>query len=356
MIRQKLLTQVGWITAEVVEADGKESLLTSLSENMREEPSPIDEAKSFRRLEKAFGMKAQEIADLTGKDDKVVRERLKLLKLPLDVQDKVHLGKLSQKLLSFNDVVDTNSTAYAVGELIGSIHEALMIVASMGSLRNCFPAGTPVSTVDGLRPIETIKHGDKVWAYDLTASEWRPCRVMQTFCTRYRGRSVLVTVAGETIEATFRHPFFVVRGKDLDSRPRMEHLAEVPANATTPGRWVDAGDLCVGDELLLLDGRALPVTALQVRRYDANVYNFEVDNLHCYVVGRCGALVHNNNGFEALQQQRLANAKTYLEFLKRCVERAEGAHQLAKALRFAMDIENLKREIAVLEAIVRALK
>jgi ParB/RepB/Spo0J family partition protein len=84
------------ITAEVVDADGKVSLLSSLSENMRVDPSPIDEAKSFKKLEKAFGMKASEIATATGKDPKVVRERLKLLKLPLDVQEKVHLGTLAQ--------------------------------------------------------------------------------------------------------------------------------------------------------------------------------------------------------------------------------------------------------------------
>ena len=71
-------------------------LLSSLSENMRVDPSPIDEAKSFKKLEKTFGMKVSEIAAVTGKDPKVVRERLKLLKLPLDVQEKVHLGKLAQ--------------------------------------------------------------------------------------------------------------------------------------------------------------------------------------------------------------------------------------------------------------------
>jgi ParB/RepB/Spo0J family partition protein len=85
------------LTAEVVDSDPKESLLTSLSENIRAEPSPIDEAKSFRKLEKTFGMKPKEIAAAMGKDDKVVRERLKLLKLPVDVQQKIHTGKLSQK-------------------------------------------------------------------------------------------------------------------------------------------------------------------------------------------------------------------------------------------------------------------
>ena len=64
------------ITAEVVEAEGKDSLLTSLSENLRVEPSPIDEAKSFRKLEKTFGMKAPEIADVRrAKDEKKVVRR-----------------------------------------------------------------------------------------------------------------------------------------------------------------------------------------------------------------------------------------------------------------------------------------
>lgn len=100
------------ITAEVVEADGKESLLSSLSENMRVEPSPIDEAKSFKRLEKNFGMKASEIAKITGKDPKVVRERLKLLKLPLEIQEKVHLGKLAQhKALALEDGDKGKATA-----------------------------------------------------------------------------------------------------------------------------------------------------------------------------------------------------------------------------------------------------
>src|SRR5262249_37557825 len=44
-----------------------------------------------------FGMKPSEIATVMGKDIKVVRERLKLLKLPMEMQEKIHLGKLSQK-------------------------------------------------------------------------------------------------------------------------------------------------------------------------------------------------------------------------------------------------------------------
>jgi hypothetical protein len=80
--------------------------------------------------------------------------------------------------------------------------------AEVGAARNkwCFPAGTLVGTLAGLRAIETIEQGDQVWAYDVVAGQWRGCRVLQTFCTMYEGNSVFVTVAGETIESTFRHP------------------------------------------------------------------------------------------------------------------------------------------------------
>ena len=85
------------ITAEAVESEGQHSLLTSLSENIRVEPSPIDEAKSFKKLEKNFGMKPKEIASAMGKDVKLVSERLRLLKLPPDIQEKVHLRKMGIK-------------------------------------------------------------------------------------------------------------------------------------------------------------------------------------------------------------------------------------------------------------------
>lgn len=164
----------------------------------------------------------------------------------------------------------------------------------------CFPAGTPVATADGVVPVEAVKVGEKVWAYDLVESQWRTCRVLQTFTRKYEGNSASITVAGETIEATFLHPFWVVRGDDLVNRPVRKHLALVPKEATTPGRWVDAGDIRVGDELLLRDGRILPVEAVRHQPYFDQVYNFKVEELECYAVGPNSVLVHNTNGSELL--------------------------------------------------------
>jgi RHS repeat-associated protein len=162
----------------------------------------------------------------------------------------------------------------------------------------CFPAGTLVHTNTGLRPIEEVATGDSVWAFDLVTGKWRVCKVLETFCRHYQGRKVAVTASGETVEATYRHPFWVLRGEALETRPRLEHLQEPPAGCTTPGRWVDAGDLRVGDELLLRSGQVSVVERLTVAAFEGPVYNFDVEDIHCFAVGREGALVHNSNGPE----------------------------------------------------------
>jgi hypothetical protein len=74
----------------------------------------------------------------------------------------------------------------------------------------------------------------------------------------------------------------VVRGEELAERPQPDHVPQRPADTAVPGRWVDAGDLRVGDVLLLRDGRQLPITALATRSTTEPVYNFCVQYLHCY--------------------------------------------------------------------------
>ncbi len=174
--------------------------------------------------------------------------------------------------------------------------------AAQQALRNCFPAGTPVATEFGSKPIETVRSGERVWSYDVVTSQWKLCHVMETFERHYDGHSVLVSVADETVEATLLHPFWVVSGESLADRPVRQHLARVPANATTPGRWVDAGDLQVGDRVLLRNGERFPIQAVNIQPYHDKVYNFEVADLHNYAVGGWEILVHNDNGLEAFEQ------------------------------------------------------
>ena len=80
--------------------------------------------------------------------------------------------------------------------------------------------------------------------------------------------------------------------------------SQVPEGATTPGRWVNAVDLRIGDELQLRDGRIERIEHVRLYPFFDTVYNFEVEDLHCYAVGWSSILVHNANGvFEGRQQQ-----------------------------------------------------
>ncbi len=179
-----------------------------------------------------------------------------------------------------------------------------------GCFPNCFPAGTLISAAEGLKSIETIRVSDRVWAYDLVAKKWKLRSVVETYRFDHEGDSVALLVAGEIIEATAGHPFWVIEGQGLESRPRPEHVPETPAGAKVPGRWVDAGDLQVGDVLLLKSGRQAPVTRLAVRQVRQEVYNFQVEGLHCYAVGTGQVLVHNNCGEGVTLPEFVAGGKT----------------------------------------------
>lgn len=87
----------------------------------------------------------------------------------------------------------------------------------------CFPAGT---LVDG-RPIEEIKVGDTVSAFDEKTGQMEPREVTRLYRNPVGEQLVEVTVAGRTIVATPGHPFWTQRG------------------------WVDAIDLTDADNLLI---------------------------------------------------------------------------------------------------------
>jgi len=160
---------------------------------------------------------------------------------------------------------------------------------------NCFPVDTSISTKDGLKPIQDVRASDLVWAFDLIANEWKLRRVIETFQHEHEGNIVTVSAAGEEIESTGHHPWWVVRGDALGERPQPEHVPGNPADFRGEGRWVDAIDLQVGDILLLRSGEQVPITRLAIRLAHETVYNFHVEELHCYAVGKGQVLVHNNS-------------------------------------------------------------
>ena len=209
-------------------------------------------------------------------------------------------------------------------------------------LPNCFVPGTLVSTAEGLRPIETIRKGEQVWAYDFAAQHWELRYVLETSVSNTADRLVAVSVAGEQIRSSFHHPYWVCEGVELDYRPKPGHLPNVPEAAKIAGRWVDACDLRVGDILLLNPDRRVPITAIERESYSGNLYNFHVEGLPCYAVGGCGVLVHNNS-FD-------------LDFSEIKAGLDEAAELQAKIEALKESIVKLPEEVAKVEEVVEGIE
>lgn len=80
----------------VREASDHEALQLALVENLqREDLNPIEEANGFRRLQEDFQWSQDEIAEKVGKSRPAVTNSMRLLSLPLEVQQEVASGNLS---------------------------------------------------------------------------------------------------------------------------------------------------------------------------------------------------------------------------------------------------------------------
>ena len=159
--------------------------------------------------------------------------------------------------------------------------------------RGCFEAGTLVNTEEGLKPIEEIKKGERVWACDPATGEWSLREVLRPLVHEYRGDVITIKVGGCEITTTGNHPFWVVRGEALAERPIAPDSGVMSQEVTLRGRWVEARDLKTGDTLLLRDGGEVRVDEISCAMRALKVYNIQVSGPHTYSVGRYGVVVHN---------------------------------------------------------------
>jgi hypothetical protein len=173
----------------------------------------------------------------------------------------------------------------------------------------CFVAGTPVHAADGLKPIEDIRAGDRVWAFDRQRQEWALCPVERTF---QRTSDLLVTARlsdGTELTGTDGHPVWVIEGEALTTRPHGDHGADEP-DGPTPGRWVALAGVRAGDVVLTRLGRVARVMSAKVRAEAVPVFNFQVAGLHSYAVGSGGVLVHNAPDPYLEMQEKVVEAAT----------------------------------------------
>jgi ParB family transcriptional regulator, chromosome partitioning protein len=111
------------VPAIVRDADEKEKLELAIIENVqRHDLDPIEEAKSYKKLNDEFNMSQEEVAVKLGRSRSVVANKIRLLNLPQEIQKALVSGKITEghcKLLlaipnpekqkSFFDLIIRNS-------------------------------------------------------------------------------------------------------------------------------------------------------------------------------------------------------------------------------------------------------
>jgi len=146
-----------------------------------------------------------------------------------------------------------------------------------GGRRNrqcCFVAGTLVDTEGGLRPIEEIALGDKVWARDEETGE-TALKEVADLIQRHERVIWKVSLTGangeaEAFETTDDHPWWVA-GQG----------------------WKRTAELAAGMAVVTRDGRGMVlVSVLETDRTDAT-FNLTVADFETYFVGAQRVLVHN---------------------------------------------------------------
>lgn len=128
--RLRAVQQLGWqqISAVVREVDDQTLLTLALIENLqRHDLSAIDAAQGYQRLIEQFKVPPVEVARMVGRNRSTVANLLRLLKLPADVQDMVHEGKLSEgharALLGLESPVEISALALEAAGAGWSVRE-----------------------------------------------------------------------------------------------------------------------------------------------------------------------------------------------------------------------------------------
>jgi ParB family transcriptional regulator, chromosome partitioning protein len=145
------------IPAVVREATGHPTLVEALIENVqRQDLTPLEEAHAYQQLLENYGMTQEQVAGRVGKSRPTISNTLRLLQLPVEVQEMVDAGELSaghaRALVGMEDpAYATHLAGRAVDEgwSVRQIEDAVRL--RKGERRNS-PTG-----VRQLRPVEIIE-------------------------------------------------------------------------------------------------------------------------------------------------------------------------------------------------------
>ncbi|MEV6109226.1 ParB/RepB/Spo0J family partition protein [Streptomyces sp. NPDC051940] len=126
------------IPAIIRATDDEKMLLDALLENLhRAQLNPLEEAHAYDQLLRDFGCTHDELADRIGRSRPQVSNTLRLLKLPLNVQNRVAAGVISaghaRALLSVDDAEEQDRLAHRIvaeGLSVRAVEEIVTLMSS----------------------------------------------------------------------------------------------------------------------------------------------------------------------------------------------------------------------------------
>jgi ParB family chromosome partitioning protein len=95
-LRASQMAGLNSVPVVVRRATDQQALLLALLENLqREDLNPLEEARAFLRLMDEFGLAQEEVGKAVGKDRSTVSNTMRLLKLPVEIQQDLAANRMS---------------------------------------------------------------------------------------------------------------------------------------------------------------------------------------------------------------------------------------------------------------------
>jgi ParB family chromosome partitioning protein len=145
------------IPAVVRENTGTSTLVEALVENVqRQDLTPLEEAHAYQQLLENYGMTQEQVASRVGKSRPAISNTLRLLQLPVEVQEMVDAGELSAG--HARALVGLDDTAYATHLAKRAVDDGWSVrqMEEAVRLRKGAESRSP-SGVRQLRPVEIIE-------------------------------------------------------------------------------------------------------------------------------------------------------------------------------------------------------
>lgn len=165
----------------------------------------------------------------------------------------------------------------------------------------CFEAGSRVATPFGSVPIEMLRVGDEVLAFDSRTGAVVPRPLVATHVHETTRSGLLALADGRMLRVTPEHPIFLPRTQRYERAGSLRAADELFTLSVTqgpaPDRALRASSGASEAALIAVTASLLtPTAAYEARDLDApvTVYNLSVADLETYFVE--GVLVHNKSG------------------------------------------------------------